>query len=60
VQPIDMDPFSVAACDCGYKITFLVEPVSPGAHQTTLYRRWDSMNKPNDPVPISAASVIVQ
>jgi hypothetical protein len=60
VQPIDMDPANVAACDCGYNITFVVEPVSSGTHMTTLYRRWDNLNHPNNPVPITAESVIVQ
>jgi hypothetical protein len=60
VQPIDMYPAAVAMCDCGYDITFVVEPVSPGSHLTTLYRRWDGMNNPNDPVLIESASVIVQ
>lgn len=60
VQPIDMDPSSVAACDCGYKITFLVEPVTAGSHTATLYRRWDNITQPNQPVPITAAPVMVQ
>jgi hypothetical protein len=60
VQPIDMDPTSVAGCDCGYKITFVVQPVSSGPHMATLYRRWDNINHPNDPVLISAAPAIVQ
>jgi hypothetical protein len=60
VQPLDMDPVSVAMCDCADKITFLLDPVSSGAHMTILYRRWDNWTQPNDPVPISAASVIVQ
>jgi hypothetical protein len=60
VQPIDMHPSAVAMCDCGYNITFVVEPVPAGNVETTLYRRWDSINNPNDPVPISAASVLVE
>ena len=60
VQPIDMHPASVAACDCAYNITFLVEPLSAGTLQTTLYRRWDGQNSQNDPVPIASAPVVVQ
>jgi len=60
VQPIDMHPGSVAGCDCGYNITFTIEPVSSGAMQTTLYRRWDEQNSPNDPVEIATALVPVQ
>ena len=57
VQPIDMHPSSVAKCDCGYNITFLVEPVSSGPHIASLYRRWDAINNPNDPVLIASALV---
>ena len=60
VQPIDMHPGSVAGCDCGYDITFIVEPVSAGTMQTTLYRRWDGQNNSNDPVQIATALVSVQ
>ena len=61
VQPIDMHPGSVASCDCGYNITFMVEPVSAGTMQTTtLYRRWDDQNSPNDPVEITTAPVPVE
>lgn len=60
VQPIDMNPSAVAGCDCGYNITFLAEPVAAGTMQTTLYRRWDAINNPNDPVPIASAAVVVQ
>ena len=60
VQPIDMHPGSVAGCDCGYNITFMVEPVSAGTQQTTLYRRWDDQNSPNDPVVVATALVPVE
>ncbi len=60
VQPIDMHPASVAGCDCGYNITFIVEPVSAGTMQTTLYRRWDGQSNPNDPVQVATALVSVQ
>jgi hypothetical protein len=60
VQPIDMHPTAVAGCDCGYNITFVVEPVAAGTFQTSLYRRWDGMNADNPLVPIASASVTVQ
>ena len=60
VQPIDMNPAAVAMCDCGYDITFVVDPVSAGLHTATLYRRWDAINHPNDPVLIDSAQVIAQ
>jgi hypothetical protein len=59
VQPIDMHPAAVAACDCGYNITFVVDPVPAGTMLTTLYRRWDAINNPNDPVRIASAEVVV-
>ena len=60
VQPIDMHPTAVAGCDCGYNITFTVTSLSAGTRQTTLYRRWDAMNEPNDPVQIATGSVTVK
>jgi hypothetical protein len=60
VQPKDMSPTSVVKCSCGYNITFIVEPVSAGTMQTTLYRRWDGLNNPNDPVQISTELVTVR
>jgi hypothetical protein len=59
VQPIHMHPSAVAACDCGYTITFVVDPVPAGTMLTTLYRRWDAINTPNDPVRIASAEVVV-
>ncbi|MBM4361137.1 MAG: hypothetical protein FJ104_00535 [Deltaproteobacteria bacterium] len=52
VQPVDMHPASVAACDCLYEITLALESLPPGDHAVTLYRRWDALNQPNDPVEI--------
>jgi hypothetical protein len=60
VQPIDMHPAAVAACDCAYGITFTVKPVESGAFQATLYRRWDAMNSPNDPVRIASEQVTIE
>jgi hypothetical protein len=60
VQPIDMHPAAVAGCDCGYNITFTVRPLSAGTLQTTLYRRWDAINTPNDPVQIASEAVTVE
>jgi hypothetical protein len=59
VQPIDMHPAAVTRCDCGYNITFVVDPVPAGIMLTTLYRRWDAINDPNDPVRIASAEVVV-
>lgn len=59
VQPIDMDPDSVAACDCLYDVTIGIDPVAPGSRQVTVYRRWDNINDPNDPVRIGSEDVEV-
>jgi hypothetical protein len=46
VQPVDMNPASVAGCDCLYEIS-LVTKASPGATTITLYRRWDHSGSSN-------------
>lgn len=51
VQPRDMDPSMVAACDCLYDIDMTVAldvDLAPGA--VRVYRRWDNQNDPNEPV----------
>jgi hypothetical protein len=60
VQPIDMDPDRVAACDCLYDITIELDPVTAGEHAVTVYRRWDNLNEPNDPVEIGSGMVLVR
>lgn len=55
VQPIDMDPSAVAACDCLYDIRMTVPVEAPV--RLTLYRRWDALNEPNDPVEIGSVDV---
>lgn len=60
VQPIDMHPISVAACDCLYDITIAIEPLGAGSRQITLFRRWDDINEPNDPVQIGSEFVTVE
>jgi hypothetical protein len=60
VQPIDMNPQSVAACDCLYDITILLDPVTSGAHDVAVYRRWDNLNDPNEPIRIGGGSVQVE
>jgi len=58
VQPIDMDPQAIAACDCLYDISLQLTPPS-GDYTLTLYRRWDKHNKPNPTVEIGAAEIAV-
>lgn len=54
VQPIDMHPSSVAKCDCLYAIDMGV-PVA--ATSVTVWRRWDAINDPNDPVEMTTVEV---
>lgn len=60
VQPVDMNPSSVARCDCAYGITLTVQPLEAGEFSTTLFRRWDSLNEPNDPVEIASELVTIE
>ncbi|AUX34148.1 hypothetical protein SOCE836_063160 [Sorangium cellulosum] len=57
VQPVDMDPSAVAGCDCRYDIGMTIKGLSKGAVAVDLYRRWDNLNEPNDPVKIGSAEV---
>jgi hypothetical protein len=59
VQPVDMHPSAVANCDCAYGIQFTIKPLASGAVQTTLYRRWDDLNEPNEPVTIATELVTI-
>ncbi len=52
VQPVDMHPSVVAGCDCLYNIDFSVEGADDGWE---LWRRWDALNEPNDPVLVEAS-----
>lgn len=54
VQPVDMDPEMVAKCDCLYTIEMGI-PVA--AETVTVFRRWDNINDPNDPVEEGTATV---
>lgn len=59
VQPTEMNPSSVAQCDCLYEIK-LFESAPSGPMTVTLYRRWDHVGgDPADPVLIGTADVVV-
>ncbi len=60
VQPIDMDPENVAGCDCLYDIDITVDGLDTGALTVEVFRRWDNINDPNDPVGIDAAEVEIE
>ncbi|MCB9681223.1 MAG: hypothetical protein H6733_07095 [Alphaproteobacteria bacterium] len=51
VQPIDMHPGAVAACDCAYRVTVDVD--APDAATVGAWRRWDAINDPNPPVQVA-------
>lgn len=54
VQPVDMNPSAVAGCDCLYRLDMgLDDPAS----EVTVWRRWDNLNDPNDPVEVGTAEV---
>jgi hypothetical protein len=57
VQPIDMDPSMVAACDCLYDIDMEIPDLPAGALTVELFRRWDNINDDNDPVAIGSAEI---
>lgn len=57
VQPVDMDPGSLAACDCRYDLG-LTLPVARGSYEVTLYRRWDNITQPNQPRQIGRTSAV--
>ena len=59
VQPTDMNPSSVAGCDCLYEIT-LATSAAPGPTTVSLYRRWDNHSGSTDPVEIGTASATVR
>lgn len=55
VQPRDMDPKVVAGCDCLYRVEAGIPEAPPAT--VTLYRRWDAINDPNDPVLVGSQAV---
>jgi hypothetical protein len=57
VQPVDMNPTRVAACDCLYEIT-LGEDVPADATNVVVYRRYDhSGGNPVDPTLVASAAL---
>lgn len=54
VQPIDMDPAAVAACDCLYDLDIEVTTTDEPPTSVTVFRRWDNLNDANDPVEIGS------
>lgn len=48
VQPCDMEPIAMAACDCTYEVSLAV-PVSGTVRVVELHRRWDNQTPANFP-----------
>lgn len=57
VQPVDMDPESIAGCDCLYEIHMVMETEEEQDYEVALYRRWDHQNDDNEPVEVASESV---
>ena len=60
VEPVEMNPISVAKCDCLYDIHLEVPHVPPGTYDVTLSRRWDNRQSPNEPKQVGSARATVR
>jgi hypothetical protein len=59
VQPVDMNPSSVAKCNCLYDIKLEVPRLAAGTYDVTVHRQRDNWHSPSDPVRIGSARVSV-
>jgi hypothetical protein len=57
VQPIDMNPTSVAKCDCLYDLALTIPTATPVTME--VYKRWDRHGD-DDPQPVAIGTVEVQ
>lgn len=55
VQPKDMHPDMVAGCDCLYDVTMSL-PREQESGSVSVFRRWDALNEPNDPIAVGSAT----
>jgi hypothetical protein len=60
VQPVDMDPSSVAKCDCSYDITMKLDALPSGEHRVSVYRRSDHLDDRDSPTLVASELVAVQ
>lgn len=58
VQPIDMNPASVAKCDCLYEVTIGLD-ARAGSYAVRLSRRWDHKSGKDGVTFVDSASVDV-
>jgi hypothetical protein len=64
VQPINLNPVFLSKCDCQYDVAMTIPAAKrgrypAGAYRLSVYRRWDNVNEPNDPLEIGSAMVEV-
>ncbi len=57
VQPIDMKPKVVAACDCLYDLDIVVGAFGRTLESVTVWRRWDHMAT-DDPAPVPIDEIV--
>ncbi len=55
VQPVDMDPYAVAGCDCLYRVEAGI-PEDPESATVYLYTRQGSWTDENDPELVGSAA----
>ena len=58
VQPVDMNPATIAKCDCLYGVDMSV-PAQSGTYSVTVYRRWDHKSGADEPLKIGIEAVTV-
>jgi uncharacterized protein involved in high-affinity Fe2+ transport len=58
VQPVDMNPASVAKCDCLYGLDMNV-PADSGGYSITVYRRWDHKSGADSPLQIRSETLVI-
>ena len=60
VQPADMNPSSVAKCDCLYDVSLEVPRLGAGTYDVTLLRRWDNRHNVKEPVRIGSERLTIR
>jgi hypothetical protein len=58
VQPVDMNPATIAKCDCLYEITIALD-AGAGTYTVQLSRRWDHKSGSDGVTLVGSASVSV-
>lgn len=58
VQPVEMNPTSIAKCDCLYGVEMDI-PAKSGDYVVSLYRRWDHKSGADVPLKIGSEAVTI-